>query len=329
MGECEFGLLVERSRRFKRTRMRVEMALASPAESPRIRTRTAQAMRFRSILLSAAAFAFCLCGRGIAAEPAPAPAQLQVHAQKSDHLSEEAKLELVRYVDGEYAKCLQALPHEKKGFKVVVGKPLNMRELKYELRHDGVIANPGDTVQITKLSFHSKDVAVEINGGGKTKFHIRDHLQIGMGSSLPNPPIVDHPNEGHGTTIILEYPHGVPDLSPDELKQDLASLLDFSKHSAAVNWFDTLPPNIQQAIRDHRAVAGMDQEMVIAALGRADHKVREQNAKGEETTTWIYGTPPAKTVFVVFIHEKVSRVEVFNDPGAPNSAAYHPSSRPN
>lgn len=282
-------------------------------------------MCFRSTFLIAVALATCSYVPVVAAAPPSSGAQLQIQARKPDHLTEEAKISLLRYVGGEYAKCLQALPHEKKGFKVTVGKPLNTRELEYELRHDGVIANPGDTVQITKLDFHSKDIAVQINGGGKQKFHLREHLQVGIGYQTPEPPISDHPNEGHGTTIILEYPRGVPDLSPDELKHDLALLLDFSKHSAAVNWFDTLPPKVQQAIRDHQAVVGMDEEMVIAALGRADHKVREQNSQGEETTTWIYGTPPAKTVFVIFTHEKVSRVEVFNDPGAPNSAGSQPS----
>jgi hypothetical protein len=286
-------------------------------------------MCFRSALLIAVALAFCSYAPRTPASPAPLPApQIQVQSHKSDHLSEGAKLDLVRYVDGEYAKCLQALPHEKTGFKVTVGKPLNMKELQWELRHDGVIANPGDTVQITKLEFRSKDVAVQINGGGRTKFHLRDHLQVGIGEVAP-PPMDDHPNEGRGTTIILEYPQGVPDLTPDQLKQDLALLFDFSKHSAAVNWFDTLPPNIQQAIRDHRAVVGMDEEMVIAALGRADHKVRELDQQGQQTTTWIYGTPPAKTVFVIFIHEKVSKVEVYNDPGAPNSAGYQATSGPN
>jgi hypothetical protein len=287
-------------------------------------------MCFRSTLLIAAALAFCSYASKSAASPTPLPApQAQVQSHKSDHLSEGAKLDLVRYVDGEYAKCLQALPHEKTGFKVTVGKPLNTKELQWELRHDGVIANPGDTIQITKLEFHAKDVAVQINGGGRMKFHLRDHLQVGMGPYLPDEPMDDHPNEGRGTTIILDYPHGVPDLTPEELKADLALLLDFSKHSAAVNWFDTLPKPVQQAIREHRAIVGMDEEMVIAALGRADHKVYEKNEQGQNTTTWIYGTPPAKTVFVIFMHEKVSKVEVFNDPGAPNSAGYQATSGPN
>jgi hypothetical protein len=236
--------------------------------------------------------------------------------ESSSRLGEQEKLAIIRYVDGEYAKALQPLPHEKEGFKVTVGKPLNKKALENELRHQGAIANPGDTVQITKIEFHARDIAVQINGGGRKKFHLRQHLQVEVGNSMPAAPAEDNPNEGRGTTIILEYGRSVPELSPDQLKQDLSMLLDFSKHSAAVNWFDSLPPNVQQAIRDHRAIVGMDEEMVIAALGRADHKVRERNAEGEDTETWIYGTPPAKTVFVVFIHEKVSRVETFNDPGS-------------
>jgi len=284
-------------------------------------------MGFRSILLMAAAFA--LWSPGVLGTPASP--QLQVHSPKESNgrLSEQGKLDLVRYVDGEYAKVLVPLPHEKRGFKVAVGKPLNVKDLQYELRHNGAIANPGDTVQITKLEFHAKDIAVQINGGGRKKFHLREHLQVSMGGGMSAPPVADHPNEGRGTTIILDYGRAVPDLTPDQLKEQLSQFLDFSKHSAAVNWFDTLPPKVQQAIREHRAIVGMDEEMVIAALGRADHKVREQNAQGQNTTTWIYGTPPAKTVFVIFMHEKVTKVQVYNDPNSPNSASAQPSSNPN
>ena len=88
-------------------------------------------------------------------------------------------------------------------------------------------------------------------------------------------------------------------MTPDDLKQYLSGLLDFSKqHSAAVQWMDTLPPDIQKAIQDKRPAVGMDREMVVAALGRPDRKVREKAPDGSETEDWIYGKPPAKTVFV-------------------------------
>ena len=101
-------------------------------------------------------------------------------------------------------------------------------------------------------------------------------------------------------------------MSPEDLKQELSALLDFSKHSATVNWIDTLPPQFQRGIKNRQAVVGMDREMVIAALGRPGRKVRERNRQGDETEDWIYGDPPAKTVFVTFEGDKVIRVEEFD-----------------
>ena len=84
-------------------------------------------------------------------------------------------------------------------------------------------------------------------------------------------------------------------MTPQDLKNYLASMLDFSNpHSAAVQWIDTLPPDIQQAIKDKRAIVGMDREMVLAAVGRPDRKVREREEDGNETEDWIYGTRPPR-----------------------------------
>jgi hypothetical protein len=75
---------------------------------------------------------------------------------------------------------------------------------------------------------------------------------------------------------------------------------------------ETLPPQFQQAIKDHQAIVGMDSEMVMAAMGRPDHKVRERDPDGKETEDWIYGTPPAKTTFVTFAGDNVVRVKEFD-----------------
>jgi hypothetical protein len=115
-----------------------------------------------------------------------------------------------------------------------------------------------------------------------------------------------------GATLILDFGHPIPDISPDDVKQLLSSFLDFSKvRSAAVQWVDTLPPEFKAAIKDRRAVVGMDHEMVIAAMGRPEHKVREKNEQGQDTEDWIYGQPPARTIFVTFIGDKVVRVKTF------------------
>jgi hypothetical protein len=113
--------------------------------------------------------------------------------------------------------------------------------------------------------------------------------------------------------LILDFGRPVPDMSADDLMTDLQAFLDFSKeHSGAVNWIDTLPPQFKQAITDHEALVGMNHEMVLAALGRPEHKVRERDPDGMETEDWIYGTPPARTTFVTFNGDKVIRVKEFD-----------------
>jgi hypothetical protein len=104
----------------------------------------------------------------------------------------------------------------------------------------------------------------------------------------------------------------IPDLTVDELKQHLAPFLGFSKQrSAAVQWIETLPAEFQHAIKDRRAVVGMNREMVVAAMGKPEKKVRERNPDGLETEDWIYRHPPAKTVFVKFAGDKVISVKEF------------------
>jgi hypothetical protein len=229
-------------------------------------------------------------------------------------LQPQSRLSIIRFVDGEFAKLVEPLPRGKKGFKILAGKPLDDKALQDALRIQGAAANQGETVQITRIEFRSHEIVFEINGGPKKHFHLREHLQISVGGTAnPPPPTDSHPSEGKGAMLILDYRRPLPDMSPDDVKHDLSVLLDFSKqHSATVNWVETLPPQFQQAIKDHTAIVGMDHDMVIAALGRPDHKVRERDSNGDETEDWIYGTPPAKTVFVTFSGDKVIRVKEFN-----------------
>ena len=69
----------------------------------------------------------------------------------------------------------------------------------------------------------------------------------------------------------------------------LAPVLDFEKRSATEQYIETLPPEIQEAIKEKRAIEGMDREQVLLALGRPRNKVRETK-DGVETEDWIYGT---------------------------------------
>jgi hypothetical protein len=234
---------------------------------------------------------------------------------KPSKLKPQSELEIVRYVSGEFAKVVKPLPASKKGFHMQAGKPVDENDLRQALMMGGAAANPGDTVQITKLEFREKEIIVDINGGARKHYRLRDHLQVGIGGA-PTPTVTTTstvPNSRPpGATLVLEFGGPVPDMSPDDLKKNLSGFLDFSKErSAAVEWVDTLPPQFKEAIKDRKAIVGMDHEMVIAALGRPDHKVRERDPNGVETEDWIYGQPPARTIFVTFVGDKVTQVRQF------------------
>ncbi len=233
---------------------------------------------------------------------------------KDEPLQPESRLALVRFVSGEFARVVQPIPAGKKGFHMKAGAPLDEKGLRQALGSSGSAINPGDKAQITSLQFKDREIIVDINGGGRGKTRLRDriHLEVGgmptMRTSTPDTPV----NTNAGATVYLDFGKPLPDMTPDELKQYLSGILDFSKqHSAAVQWVETLPPDIQNAIKDKRPAVGMDREMVVAALGRPDRKVREKTPDGTEIEDWIYGKPPAKTVFVKFDGDKVIQVQQF------------------
>ena len=241
---------------------------------------------------------------------------------KAETLPESSKLELIRYVSGEFAKATRNLPAGKEGFLLYVGKPLSPELLERAVATHGAAVHVGDAAQITKLEFRDHSIVVDVNGGGRGKKHWRDHIQIGMGGSIPttrttqtNPDQQNGPpgmQPGMGSTIFLEFTKAVPDLTPAELKQILSPFLDFAKQrSASVQWADTLPPEMKKAIQERRPTVGMDREEVVAAIGKPEHKVRERDSEGNEIEDWIYGQPPSKTIFVRFIGDRVTSIRQY------------------
>jgi hypothetical protein len=237
-----------------------------------------------------------------------------------DKLQDSSKLDLIRYVSGEFAKAAKSLPAGKEGFLQYADKPLNQDLLERAVATHGAAVHAGDNAQITKLEFRDHTIVVDVNGGGRGKKRFLDHLQVSMGGMPTMRSSSDVQQEGGpagvqpgaGSTLFLEFSKNIPDLTPDELKQLLAPFLDFAKQrSASVQWFDTLPPDIKKAIQDRVPKLGMDREMVVAAIGKPGHKVRERDSEGNEIEDWIYGTPPDKTMFVRFMGDRVTSIRQF------------------
>ena len=239
-------------------------------------------------------------------------------AWRSGPLRDDSKLQLIRFISGEFAKALKPMPGGKEGFLVYVGKPVNDELLNRAVATHGAAVNTGDPVQITKLDFRAHTIEVDVNGGGKPKRNWRDHIQVGMGVPMSTQTSTTQDNAppgvrpGMGSTIFLEFDKTIPDMSPDQLKQLLSPFMDFSRQrSAAVHWVDTLSPELKKAIQDRRPTVGMDKEEVVAAIGKPEHKVRERDAEGNDIEDWIYGQPPSKTVFIRFQGDKVTSIRQY------------------
>jgi hypothetical protein len=113
-------------------------------------------------------------------------------------------------------------------------------------------------------------------------------------------------------------------LTADDVKKILSPLLDFDKRTVTKVYTETLPPAMQSAIKQKRAIEGMNREQVTMALGHPDHKYRETK-NGVDTEDWIYGAAPGKITFVTFAGSKVVKVKeeyaglgMVSDNGHPN-----------
>src|ERR1700675_5100480 len=95
-----------------------------------------------------------------AQNPASAQDKSQ-NAGKDTSLQDSSRLNLIRYVSGEFARAVKPLPAGKDGFIVHVGQPLDADMLDRQVATHGAAISTGDHVQITKLEFHEKQIVVD------------------------------------------------------------------------------------------------------------------------------------------------------------------------
>ncbi len=221
-------------------------------------------------------------------------------------LTFEERVEIMRGLTAEYATAKVALPRSKKALDVETGGAYDKKRWEAAGREFGPAARAGDLVQISKVTIESDKLILDINGGFRGGRKWYERIEVGMGSRTT--PISSGTAAPGGTTIALRFPKGVPALAASEFKKILAPVLDFEKHSATEQYMETLPPEIQVAIKEKRAAEGMDREQVLLALGRPRNKVRETR-DGVDTEDWIYGQPPGKITFVTFAGGKVIKVK--------------------
>lgn len=223
-------------------------------------------------------------------------------------LTDEEKVELIRGLMAEYATVKAFLPRSKKAVPFPSNGQYDKKEWM-EIGDDyGPVARVGDLVQITKVDIDDDKIVLQINGGLNVKGKWYERIEGGIGGGSSTMPVSRNPSRSAGTAIAVIFPGRMPAVKPAEIKTMLAPVLDFEKRSATESYFDTLPKEIQEAIKAKRAEVGMDRDQVKMAMGQPRDRVRETN-DGLETEDWIYGYPPGKITFVTFANGKVSKVK--------------------
>lgn len=222
------------------------------------------------------------------------------------NLTPEERVGIIRGLTAEYATAKIALPRSKKALSYDASGTWDKKQWDAAGRQYGPAARVGDLVQVTKIDLDDDRITIEINNGMKSGRKWYDRVEVGVGNRT-SPISQGGTNAPGGTTIAIAFPKGVPASVPD-IKKTLTPILDFEKRTATEQYVDTLKPEVKAAIKDKKAVEGMDREQVLLALGRPNSKVRETK-DGVDTEDWIFGRPPGKIVFVTFDGNKVIKVK--------------------
>ncbi len=222
-------------------------------------------------------------------------------------LTSEQRIDLIRSLTAEYATAKVQLPRSKKALEYDAAGKYDAKAWSELAREHGPAARKGDLVIVSKVDLQDDKIVFEINGGFKSGKKWYERIEIGMGTRT-TPIGQGQSNAPGGTTIALLFHKPLPSISAAEVKKLLAPILDFEKRTVTESYVESLPPEMQQAIKEKRAVEGMDRDQVLLALGRPVRKVRETK-DGVETEDWVYGQPPGKIVFVTFNGPKVIKVK--------------------
>jgi len=235
-----------------------------------------------------------------------AAASLNLNAA-DEKLNQEQRIAIIRGMSSEFATSKVLLPRSKKPLEFAADGKFDRSEWDVAAKTLGPAARVGDLIQITKVDINKDEIVLEINGGMKGGRKWYDNVQVGMGSQT-GPIRNSNTAAPGGTTIALKFDKPVPALDPGDIKKILAPILDFEKRSATEQLVETLPPEVQAAVKEKRVIEGMDRDQVLLAVGKPRTKVRETK-EGTDTEDWIYGLPPGKVTFVTFANGKVSRVK--------------------
>jgi len=228
---------------------------------------------------------------------------------KAPPISKQTRMDLIHAFNAELVYVRTPFPMGKTGITLKDGVTSpNGEQLQMLMATYGPATKPGDLAQITDIQIKDRVIRFDINGGPvkKKKWYQRVTVS-GGGGDVPVAPSDNRANP-RGSFVELVFDRSVPELTPLQLKSLLWPVFDFNSKSPLEAYLETVPPKVQEAIKSHHVLVGMNHEMVIYAKGRPPKKLREKDGE-TDYEEWIYGDPPQDVDFVRFVGDEVTRVE--------------------
>ncbi len=231
--------------------------------------------------------------------------------EKRHQISDGTKMALVQLFNAEMVRIRKILPVGNRNITITpdgVIRPGDAR-LHQMAENYGAVSRMGDMVRITTIIFKEKSVYLEINGGPKKRAKWYEHISVSAAGGTTERQEDPNQTPPAGTCITLEFERQVPEMTAAELRQLLSPVFDFALKSATQVAAEALPPQIQEAVKKHEVLVGMNRDMVILVKDRPLQKIREKDEKGREYEDWLYGQPPAEVVFVRIVGDEVVQVK--------------------
>jgi len=224
-------------------------------------------------------------------------------------LTNHNREDLLRFLQAEQGFAMRPLPIST--ITIKANGPMSPSGSDYisTIRDKGLAVKAGERVVITDVRIEKDRILLDFNGGPEHKHKWLRHISIGMDPNMTSPIVNDNGQAPSGTRITLVFPHDVPDMTGMQVEALVKPIVDFSLKTPIQAYADTLPTWLRKSILDHHVLVGMNEDMVIAALGRPREKIREteDQVPFEE---WIYGNLPDPVQFVRFNGNRVIRVEI-------------------
>jgi hypothetical protein len=271
-----------------------------------------------ALLLCVSLYASSLSATDTKTQKSPSASAPSIVDASAPKISSRTRLEIIRSLQSERVYSRVLFPQGKQGLAIKNGKiSPSQAGIAQMIAENGAAAKPGDRCIISSVEVKEKEIIFEINGGPRKGPKWYQRIEIGGTTGTSPVPATGTPQslDAHGSIVKLEFDKYVPEMTGDQVRALLDPVFDFQALTTAEAYEKTLPPKVQEAIKNHQILVGMDKEMVVYAKGRAPQKIRDKDDKGQDYEEWIYGAPPEEVDFVRFKGNIVARLEIMTVDG--------------